>query len=114
VGSLLEHQADKSAESAANQLVGVAVGLFVGGTKGSQLGVGMVVGLVLETVSVPYWWPQSGGWSGSRDVAIMLGKKVCRGATIADNDCVIINVIVIICQDLEGVVVSCQTLGHDR
>jgi hypothetical protein len=51
VGSLLECQADKSEESAANCMVGVAVGLFVGGTKGSQMRVGMMVGLALGTVA---------------------------------------------------------------
>ncbi len=44
----------------------------------------------------------------------MLGRKGCRGTIIAGNDPVIIIVIVIICQDLEGVVVLCQTLVHDR
>ena len=42
----------------------------------------------------------------------MLGRKGCRGTTIAGNDCVIINVVVIVCQDLEGVFVSCQKLVH--
>jgi hypothetical protein len=43
-----------------------------------------------------------------------LGRKGCRWTTIAGNNCVIINVIVIICPDLEGVVVLCQMLVHDR
>ena len=50
MGSLQEHQADKSEGSAANCVVGVAVVLFVGGTKGSQLGVGTVVGMALGLV----------------------------------------------------------------
>jgi hypothetical protein len=44
----------------------------------------------------------------------MLGGKGCQGTTIAGNNHVIINVIIIACQDLEGVVMSCQTLVHDR
>jgi hypothetical protein len=60
-----------------------------------------------------FWWPWSSGWSISRDVVIMLGKKGCRGTTIAGNDRVIIIVIVIVCQDLEGVGVLCQTLVYD-
>jgi hypothetical protein len=44
----------------------------------------------------------------------MLGRKGCRGTTIAGNDRVIIIVAVIVCQDLEGVVMLCQTLVHDR
>ncbi len=60
------------------------------------------------------WWPQSGGWSVSRDTTIMLGRKGCWWTTIAGNDHVIINAIVIVCQDLEGVVVLCQTLVHNR
>jgi hypothetical protein len=53
-------------------------------------------------------------WSGSRNAAIVLGKKECWGNTIAGNNHVIINVIVIVCKDLEGVVMLCQTLVHDR
>jgi hypothetical protein len=44
----------------------------------------------------------------------MLGRKVCQGTTIAGEDRVIISVVVIVSQDLEGVVVSCQTLVHNR
>jgi hypothetical protein len=44
----------------------------------------------------------------------MLGQKECWGTTITGNNRVIINVIVIVCQDLEGVVMLCQTLMHDR
>ncbi len=43
MGSLLEHQADKSEESVENRVVGTVVGLLLGRTKGSQLGVGAVV-----------------------------------------------------------------------
>ncbi len=97
-----------------NQLVGAAVGLFVDGTKGSQMGVGVVVGLALGTVLGIMLVALSGNWSGSRNAVIMLGRKGCWWTTIAGNDHVTINVIVIICQDLEGVVVSCQTLVHNR
>jgi hypothetical protein len=51
MGSLLECQADKSEESAANCMIGAAVWLFVGKTKGSQLGVGVVVGPALGLVT---------------------------------------------------------------
>ena len=51
MGSLLEWQAVKPEESAANQLVEAEVGLFVGKTKGSQMGVGVVVALALGTVA---------------------------------------------------------------
>jgi hypothetical protein len=44
----------------------------------------------------------------------MLGRKGCWGTTIAGNDHVIIIVVVIVCQDLEGVGVPCQTLRQDR
>jgi hypothetical protein len=44
----------------------------------------------------------------------MLRRKGCQGTTTACNDRVIINVIVIICQDLEGAIMSCQTLVHNR
>ncbi len=61
MGSLLEWQAVKPEESAANQLVEAEVGLFVGKTKGSQMGVGAVVvsalgtftGVMLVTLE---WW----------------------------------------------------------
>jgi hypothetical protein len=43
----------------------------------------------------------------------MLGRKGYWWTTITGNDRVIINVIVIVCQDLEGVVL-CQTLVHDK
>ncbi len=43
----------------------------------------------------------------------MLGRKGCQGTTIAGNNCVTMNVIVIVFQDLEGVVVSRQTMVHD-
>jgi hypothetical protein len=46
------------------------------------------------------------------DASIMLGRKGCRGITVAGNNRVIIIVIIIVFQDLEGVVVSCQTLVH--
>jgi hypothetical protein len=108
VGSLLKHQVDKSEESVANCLVGAAVRLFVGGKKGSQMGVGAVVTSAIETVAgMVCWWCRSGGWRGSGDAAIMLGRKGCLGTTIAGNNRVIINVIVIVCQDLEGVVMLC-------
>ncbi len=64
-----------------------------------------MVGLALGTVADVVLVARSGSWSGSRDAAIMLGRKGCRGTTIAGKDCVIIIVVVIICQDLEGVVV---------
>jgi hypothetical protein len=38
----------------------------------------------------------------------MLGRKRCGGTTIAGNNHDIINAIVIVCKDLEGVVMSCQ------
>jgi hypothetical protein len=47
-------------------------------------------------------------------MVIMLGKKGCPGTTIAGNGRVIIIVIFINCQDLEGIVVLCQTLVHDK
>jgi hypothetical protein len=69
---------------------------------------------LLEWLRASCLWPWSGGWSGSRDAAIMLGRKGCQGTTIAGNNRLIINVIVIVCQDSEGVVVSCQMLVHNR
>jgi hypothetical protein len=44
----------------------------------------------------------------------MLGRKGCLGTKTAGNNHVIINVIIIVCQDLEGVVMLCQTLVLDR
>jgi hypothetical protein len=44
----------------------------------------------------------------------MLGREGCWGTTIAGNGRVIIIVLVVVCQDLEGVVMLCQTLVHDR
>jgi hypothetical protein len=41
----------------------------------------------------------------------MLGRKGCWLTTIAGNDHVINDVIIIICQDLEGVVVSLSDVG---
>ncbi len=105
MGLLREHQADKSEESAANHVVGAAVGLSVGGTKGSQLGVSVVVGTALGLVT---------GFMLVANTVIVLGRKGCWWTTIAGNNRVIINMIVIVCQDLEGVVVLCQMLVHDR
>jgi hypothetical protein len=60
------------------------------------------------------WWLQSGGWSGIRDAGIVLGRKGCQGTTIAGNNHVIINVILIVCQYLEEIVMLCQMFVHDR
>jgi hypothetical protein len=75
-----------------------------------------VRGLVwlLKQLWVLCLWPWSSGWSGSRDMEIILGRNECQGNTISGNNRVIINVIFIVCQDLEGVVMSCQTLVHSR
>jgi hypothetical protein len=42
---------------------------------------GWVQGLVwhLDWLQALYWWPRSGGWSGSRDAAIVLEGRGARG-----------------------------------